>query len=158
MQMDANAILPIYIDIDIHIGINIDRDLSIYKDRNIDFNKVRLVAAKFRASASNPMPNFYVIHNLTCMVRKGVTLYIIMSRSRCLMVFLVQKKKKVVGVRFGDGLLLTESVVEDAHRHLNGTTRPFYRTVADIKHYLPDTQNKKQTQSHRIRSVEYTKH
>ena len=43
MQMDANAILPIYIDIDIHIGINIDRDLSIYKDRNIDFNKVHLV-------------------------------------------------------------------------------------------------------------------
>ena len=52
------------------------------------------------------------------------------------MVFLVPKKKKVVGVRFGDGLLLTASVVEDAHRHLNGTTRPFYRTVADIKHYL----------------------
>ena len=52
------------------------------------------------------------------------------------------KKKKVVGVRFGDGLLLTESVVEDAHRHLNGTTRPFYRTVADIKHYLPDTKTK----------------
>ena len=68
------------------------------------------------------------------------------------------KKKKVVGVRFGDGLLLTASVVEDAHRHLNGTTRPFYKTVADIKHYLPDTQNKNQTQSHRIRSVEYTKH
>ena len=41
------------------------------------------------------------------------------------MVFLVQKKKKVVGVRFGDGLLLTESVVEDAHRHLNGTTDRF---------------------------------
>ena len=41
------------------------------------------------------------------------------------MVFLVQKKKKVVGVRFGDGLLLTASVVEDAHRHLNGTARPF---------------------------------
>ena len=102
MQMDANAILPIYIDIDIHIGIDIDihigididRDLSIYKDRNIDFNKVRLVAPKFRASASNPMPDFYVIHNLTCMVRKGVTLYIIMSRSRCLMVFLVQKRKR----------------------------------------------------------------
>ena len=136
MQMDANAFLPIYIDIDI------DRDLSIYKDRNIDFNKVRLVAPKFRASASNPMPDFYVIHNLTCMVRKCVTLYIIMSRSRCLMVFLVQKKKKVVGVRFGDGLLLTASVVEDAHRHLNGTTRPFYKTVADIKHYLPDTKTK----------------
>ena len=94
MQMDANAILPIYIDIDIHIGINIDRDLSIYKDRNIDFNKVRLVAPKFRASASNPMPDFYVIHNLTCIVRKGVTLYIIMSRSRCLMLFLVQKRKR----------------------------------------------------------------
>ena len=58
------------------------------------------------------------------------------------MVFLVQKKKKVVGVRFGDGLLLTASVVEDAHRHRSGTTRPFYRTVADIKHYLLDTQNK----------------
>ena len=43
MQMDANAFLPIYIDIDIHIGINIDRDLSIYKDRNIDFNKAHLV-------------------------------------------------------------------------------------------------------------------
>lgn len=42
------------------------------------------------------------------------------------------KKKKVVGVRFGDGLLLTASVVEDAHRHRSGTTRPFYRTVADI--------------------------
>ena len=142
--MDANAILHIYIDIDIdiHIGINIDRDLSIYKDRNIDFNKVRLVAPKFRASASNPMPDFYVIHNLTCMVRKGVTLYIIMSRSRCLMVFLVQKKKKVVGVRFGDGLLLSASVVEDAYKHLNGTTRPFYKTVADIKHYLPDTKTK----------------
>ena len=68
------------------------------------------------------------------------------------------KKKKVVGVRFGDGLLLTESVVEDAHRHLNGTTRPFYRTVAMIKHYLLDSNKKEQTQSHRIRSVEYTKH
>jgi hypothetical protein len=44
--MDANAFLPIYIDID--IGINIDRDLSIYKDRNIDFNKVRLVVPMFR--------------------------------------------------------------------------------------------------------------
>lgn len=43
MQMDANAFLPIYIDIDIHIGINIDRDLSIYKDTNIDFNKAQLV-------------------------------------------------------------------------------------------------------------------
>ena len=93
MQMDANAFLPIYIDIDIHIGINIDRDLSIYKDKNIDFNKVRLVTAKFRASASNPMPNFYVIHNLTCMVRKGVTLYIIMSRSRCLTVSFIQEKR-----------------------------------------------------------------
>jgi hypothetical protein len=41
MQMDANAILPIYIDID--IGINIDRDISISKDRNIDFNKVHLI-------------------------------------------------------------------------------------------------------------------
>jgi hypothetical protein len=41
--MDANAFLPIYIDIDIHIGIDIDRDLSIYKDRNIDFNKAHLV-------------------------------------------------------------------------------------------------------------------
>ena len=58
MQMDAYAFLPIYIDIDIHIGINIDRDLSIYKDRNIDFNKVRLVVPKFRASVSNPMPDF----------------------------------------------------------------------------------------------------
>jgi hypothetical protein len=54
--MDAYAFLPIYIDID--IGINIDRDLSIYKDRNIDFNKVRLVVPKFRASVSNPMPDF----------------------------------------------------------------------------------------------------
>ena len=96
MQMDANAFLPIYIDIDIdiHIGINIDRDFSIYKDMNIDFNKAHLVVPRFRASASNPMPDFYVIHNLTCMVRKGVTLYIIMRRSRCLMVFLVQKKEK----------------------------------------------------------------
>ncbi len=59
MQMDANAILPIYIDIDIHIGINIDRDFSIYKDRNIDFNKAHLVVPRFRASASNPMPDFY---------------------------------------------------------------------------------------------------
>jgi len=48
----------------------------------------------------------------------------------------------VVCVRFGVTLLLTESVVEDAHRHLNGTARPFCKTVADIKHYLPDTQNK----------------
>ena len=59
MQMDANAILHIYIDIDIDIHINIDKDISICKDRNIDFNKVRLVAPKFRASASNPMPDFY---------------------------------------------------------------------------------------------------
>ena len=59
MQMDANAFLPIYIDIDIHIGINIDRDLSIYKDRNIDFNKAHLVVRRFRASVSNPMPDFY---------------------------------------------------------------------------------------------------
>ena len=72
MQMDAYAFLPIYIDID--IGINIDRDLSIYKDRNIDFNKVRLVASKFRASASNPMPDFFMIHNLIGMVRKGTAL------------------------------------------------------------------------------------
>ena len=143
--MDANAFLPIYIDIDIHIGINIDRDLSIYKDRNIDFNKVRLVAPKFRASVSNPMPDFYMIHNLTCMVRKGITLYIIMSRSRCLMMFLFPKRKRLIGVRFGDGLLLTASVVEDAYRHLNETARPFYRTVAYRKHYLPDIRNKKQT-------------
>lgn len=54
--MDANAILPIYIDIDIHIGI--DRDFSIYKDRNIDFNKAHLVVPRFRASVSNPMPDF----------------------------------------------------------------------------------------------------
>ena len=74
MQMDANAFLPIYIDIDIHIGIDIDRDLSIYKDRNIDFNKVRLVVPKFRASASNPMPDFFMIHNLIGMVRKGTAL------------------------------------------------------------------------------------
>ena len=61
----------------------------------------------------------------------------------------------VVCVRFADSLLLTESVVEDAHRHLNGTARPFYRTVAMIKHYLLDSNKKEQTQSHRIRSVEY---
>ena len=48
----------------------------------------------------------------------------------------------VVCVCFADSLLLTESVVEDAYKHLNGTARPFYRTVAYIKHYLPDTQNK----------------
>ena len=47
---------------------------KFYKDRNIDFNKVRLVAPKFRASASNPMPDFYVIHNLSCMGRRGVAL------------------------------------------------------------------------------------
>ena len=74
MQMDANAFLPIYIDIDIHIGIDIDRDLSIYKDRNIDLNKTHLVVRGFRASVSNPMPDFFMIHNLIGMVRKGTAL------------------------------------------------------------------------------------
>lgn len=58
------------------------------------------------------------------------------------MMFLFPKRKKVVRHRFGVSLLLTASVVEDAYRHLNGTTRPFYKTVADIKHYLPDTKTK----------------
>ena len=74
MQMDANAFLPIYIDIDIHIGIDIDRDLSIYKDRNIELNKTHLVVRRFRASVSNPMPDFFMIHNLIGMVRKGTAL------------------------------------------------------------------------------------
>ena len=70
------------------------------------------------------------------------------------MVFLVQKKKKVVGVRFGDGLLLTASVVEDATAsERNGTT--VLQTVANIKHYLLDSNKKEQTQSHWIRSVGY---
>ena len=71
------------------------------------------------------------------------------------MMFLFPKRKKVVRHRFGVSLLLTASVVEDAYRHLNGTARQFYRTVADIKHYLLDCNKKEQTQSHRIRSVKY---
>lgn len=74
------------------------------------------------------------------------------------MLFLIQKEKGghtalgwcfgvVVCVRFADSLLLTASVVEDAYRHLNGTARPFYRTVADIKHYLLDS-NKKNRPNH----------
>ena len=39
------------------------------------------------------------------------------------MLFLIPKRKRLIGVRFGDGLLLTESVVEDATAsERNGTT------------------------------------
>ena len=64
------------------------------------------------------------------------------------------KKKKVVKHRFGVSLLLTASVVEDATAsERNGTT--VLQTVANIKHYLLDSNKKEQTQSHWIRSVGY---
>ena len=90
--MDANAFLPIYIDIDIHIGIDIDRDLSIYKDRNIDFNKAHLVVRRFRASVSNPMPDFLLFTTLPVWSGKAL-LYYSFKVSRCLMVSFIQEKR-----------------------------------------------------------------
>ena len=92
MQMDANAFLPIYIDIDIHIGIDIDRDLSIYKDRNIDFNKAHLVVRRFRASVSNPMPDFYDTQPYQY-GQSRYCFYYSLKVSRCLMLFLIQEKR-----------------------------------------------------------------
>ena len=77
-----------------------------------------------------------MIHNLTSMVRIGTAFYYSLKVSRCLMLFLIQEKRKTYGtemmvrcvvvcVCFADSLLLTESVVEDAYKHLNGTARPF---------------------------------
>ena len=101
MQMDANAFLPIYIDIDIHIGIDIDRDLSIYKDRNIDLNKTHLVVRRFRASVSNPMPDFFMIHNLIGMVRKGTALLFLEGEQ---VSYGVLHPKKKVNIRHFDGV------------------------------------------------------
>ena len=74
MQMDANAILPIYIDID--IGINIDRDISISKDRNIDFNKAHLVVLMCLGHRYQTRCPIFMIHNLTSMVRVGTAFII----------------------------------------------------------------------------------
>lgn len=87
------------------------------------------------------MPDFYDTQPF--LYGQGRYLLFILKGKQVSYVVPYPKKKKVFGVRFGDGWLLTASVVEDAHRHRSGTTRPFYRTVADIKHYLSYTQNKK---------------
>ena len=99
--MDANAFSSIYIDIDIHIGIDIDRDFSIYKDRNIDFNKAHLVMRRFRASVSNPMPDFFMIHNLTGMVRKGTALLFLEGEQ---VSYGVLHPRKKVNIRHIDGV------------------------------------------------------
>ena len=82
-----------------------------------------------------PDARFFVIHNLTSMVRKGTVLLFLKGGQVSYVVPHPRKKGKhtalrrcfgvVVCVRLADTLPLTESVVEDAHRHLNGTARPF---------------------------------
>ena len=42
----------------------------------------------------------------------------------------------VVCVRFADRLLLTASVVEDAHRHLNGTTDRFTERSLNLNNII----------------------
>ena len=86
------------------------------------------------------MPDFYDVQPF--LYGQGRYLLFILKGKQVSYVVLYPKRKRLIGVHFGDGLLLTASVVEDAYKHLNGTTRPFYKTVADIKHYLPDTKTK----------------
>ena len=131
--MDANAFLHIYIDIDIHI--NIDKDISICKDRNIDFNKAYLVVLMCLGHRyQTRCPIFYYSQPYQYGQKRHCP--IISKRWSGVLCCSSSKKKGkhmalrrcfgvVVRVRLTDALPLTESVVEDAHRHLNGTARPF---------------------------------
>ena len=81
-----------------------------------------------------PDARFFIIHNLTSMVKKGTVLLFLRGGQVSYVVPHPKKGKHtalrrcfgvVVRVRLTDALPLTESVVEDAHRYLNGTVRPF---------------------------------
>ena len=93
--MDANAILHIYIDIDIDIHINIDKDISICKDRNIDFNKAYRVVLMCLGHRYQTRCPIFMIHNLISMVRIGTAFIYSLKVSRCLMLFLIQKKVNI---------------------------------------------------------------